>query len=358
MGSSIERLVRSKIRAMNAYHVPDSTGMIKLDAMENPYPWSESMVAAWQQELATVAINRYPDPQAQAVKAALKHSLNLSDEFDLLLGNGSDEIIQMIVMALAKKDALVMAPEPGFVMYRMIAEFVGVDYQAIPLANDFSLDIGQTLRAIGKYDPALIFLAFPNNPSGNLWRKKHLRKIIEACRGLVVIDEAYAPFSEKTFIDELGEYDNVVLMRTVSKMGLAGLRLGYLLGKKAWIDEFDKIRLPYNINSLTQVSAVFALKHADEFDRQAKRICDEREIMFERLSSMKGLDVFPSQANFILFRAPKGKADAIFESLKSRNVLIKNLSQNGGLLSDCLRVTVGTPEENEAFFNALQHALS
>ena len=354
----IEKWVRPEIRAIHAYHVPDASGMIKLDAMENPYTWPTTMREAWQQRLSETDVNRYPDPAARELSERLKQALDVPEGMEIVLGNGSDEIIQMLAMAVASPDRAIMAPEPGFVMYKMIASFVGMQYIGVPLNSDFTLDLPAMLSAIQAQQPALIFLAYPNNPTGNLFSSSEVKAILEAAEGLVVVDEAYHAFAEHSFMAELGNYPNLVVMRTLSKLGLAGLRLGLLAGPKPWLAEIDKVRLPYNINVLTQVSADFALQNAEVFAEQTAAIRADRAKLMADLESIDSLQVFPSAANFILFRTPQGRASEIFDKLKQSGILIKNLSPNGGLLNDCLRVTVGKPEENQAFIKALIDALN
>jgi histidinol-phosphate aminotransferase len=353
----IERLIRSEIRALAAYHVPDSRNMVKLDAMENPYGWPESLIDAWLEELHDVQLNRYPDPSPQALIESLRINMNIPHDAAILLGNGSDELIQMIALAVAASGRVVLTPEPGFVMYRMIATAVAMDYIGVPLLSDFNLDLPGLLEAIARHQPAVIFLAYPNNPTGNLFDTQVMHAVIQASTGLVVVDEAYHAFAGRSFMSELQHYPNLLVMRTVSKMGLAGLRLGVLAGHPDWLSEIDKIRLPYNINVLTQASAEFALKHQDVLDAQACQIRKDRDYLFGQLSNCTGLTVYPSSANFILFRTPPGQATAMFEGLKADGVLIKNMHNAGGLLQDCLRVTVGKPEENEAFLMALRKSL-
>lgn len=354
----ITQWIRSEIRALSAYHVPDASGLIKLDAMENPYTWPDWLIDAWLAELRAVSLNRYPDPAAHRLKVRLREAMGVPAGMEILLGNGSDELIQMIALAVAAPGRVVLAPEPGFVMYRMIALFAGMGYVGVPLRSaDFGLDMPALREAIRRHQPAVVFLAYPNNPTGNLFSQEEVRELIELSPGLVIVDEAYAPFAGETFMGALGEYDNLLVMRTVSKMGLAGLRLGLLAGPAAWLTEIDKTRLPYNINVLTQASADFALRYRDVFDEQTRCIREDREWLFSRLVELPGLTVYPSRANFILFRVPAGRADAVFTSLKGAGVLVKNLSGAGGLLADCLRVTVGAPKENNAFLHALAGAL-
>ncbi|BCG63072.1 MAG: histidinol-phosphate aminotransferase [Methyloprofundus sp.] len=353
----INAAIRPEIRALTAYKVADATGFIKLDAMENPYVWPDELKAEWLKVVHDAEINRYPDPEAKSLCRTLKEYNQIPATSDLILGNGSDEIIQLLLMALPA-DATVMAPEPSFVMYKQIAQCLGLNYQGLPLlADSFELDISATLTAIKEQQPAIIFLAYPNNPTGNLFDSEAIAQIIEQSNGLVIIDEAYAPFTDFSFIAKLTEYNNLLVMRTVSKLGLAGLRLGFIAGNPSIINELNKARLPYNINILTQCSAEFALAHPDMFAEQTATICTERARMFLQLSVLKGISPSQSAANFILFRTPANKATDIFNALKSKNILIKNLSPQQGLLSDCLRVTIGKPEENNAFIKALKETL-
>jgi len=352
----IKKLVREEVRALSAYHVPNPGNATKLDAMENPYQFPPALVEQWLAVLKDADLNRYPDPAAQALKQQLRTAMHVPDNMELLLGNGSDEIIQIIIMALAKSGAVVMAPEPTFVMYRMIATFCNVAYAGVPLAKDFSLDMPAMRAAIKAQQPAVIFLAWPNNPTGNLFAEADVIEIIETAPGLVVVDEAYTSFAQVSFMDKLADYENLLVMRTVSKSGLAGLRLGYLAGSAAWLNEFDKVRMPYNINILTQLSAKFALEHVEVLDEQAAKLRAARSDLMKALNDIKGVEAFDSAANFILFRL--NNASDIFAKLKQQNILIKNLDPAGGALANCLRVTVSTPEENNAFLSALKKSLS
>jgi histidinol-phosphate aminotransferase len=275
----------------------------------------------------------------------------------VLLGNGSDELIQMIVQTVAAPGRVILAPEPTFVMYRMIAQVLGLKFAGVPLTDDFALDIDAMLEAIDLHQPAVVFLAYPNNPTGNLFDAAAIRRIITEAPGLVVVDEAYAAFAADSFMGALGEFPNLLVLRTVSKMGLAGLRLGMLAGAPAWLAEIDKTRLPYNINVLTQLSAEFALEHHAVLDAQTAQIRADRTTLLAALKALPGLTVYPSAANFVLFRTPAGRATEIFNALRERHILIKNLSAAGGALADCLRVTVGTADENVAFLTALRAAL-
>ncbi|HEX5360188.1 MAG TPA: histidinol-phosphate transaminase [Fluviicoccus sp.] len=352
--SDLLALIRPEIRELSAYHVADATGMIKLDAMENPYVWDAAMRASWLQRIQEVALNRYPHPNAPAVKAGLRGCMQIPADMDVMLGNGSDEILQILLMALALPGATVLAVEPCFVMYRMLSRIVGLEYVGVPLDEEFSIHREATLAAIAVHRPAVIFLAEPNNPTGNKYDRSVVKAIIEAAPGLVVMDEAYLPFADGDAMDLLQQYPNVLVMRTLSKVGLAGLRLGLLIGRREIMQELEKIRLPYNINILSQASAEFALAHYPVFLEQAARIRQERSVLFEGLSRLDGWTVFPSEANFILARTPAGRAKAIFAGLKDLGILIKCLDGAHPLLVDCLRFTVGLPEENQAVLTALR----
>ncbi len=354
----IASIFRPEVLAMSAYHVANAEGFIKLDAMENPYGWPEDLKTHWLDTLRTCPLNRYPDPQAQQLVQTIRAHDQIPDQHAILLGNGSDEIIQLLLMALPPS-AHVLAPAPGFVMYRQLSDCLGLKCHGVPLlADNFDLDLPAMLAVIEQHQPAVIFIAYPNNPTGNLFSPVAIESIIKTASGLVIIDEAYAPFANASFMDRLAQHNNLLVMRTVSKLGLAGLRLGYIAGDPEIIGQLNKVRLPYNINSLTQLSADFALTHKALFDLQTQQICAERARVFSQLNNIAGISAYPSAANFILFRTPNNQADAIFADIKQQGVLIKNLNPQGGLLKACLRVTIGTPEENNSFLEALKNALA
>ncbi len=358
MQEKINKLIRPEIRELVAYSVPDAGNMIKLDAMENPWSWPDDMRNAWLDTLKSAEINRYPDPAARALQADMRRVMDVPDAAGVILGNGSDELIQMIIQAVAAPGRVVLAPVPTFVMYQQISQVAGMEFEAVPLQDDFSLDQDALLAAVAKCNPAVIFLAYPNNPTGNLFDADILHALLSCADGLVVIDEAYAPFTDASFMSRIGDYDNLLVLRTVSKMGLAGLRLGLLAGPPAWLEQIDKTRLPYNISVVNQLTGSFALRHADYFIGQAREIRSQRAQLLSGLQALSSLTVYPSEANFILFRTPAGRAAEIFEGLRAVGILIKNLDGSVAALRDCLRVTVGTPDENAAFLTALEPLLA
>lgn len=345
-------IVRPDVLSMTSYAVADATGFVKLDAMENPYALPPVLAAQLGEVLAGVALNRYPEPRPAALVEKLKQVMGVPDGADVLLGNGSDELISMIAVACAKPGAKLLAPVPGFVMYQMSAKFAQLEFIGVPHRADLTLDLDAMLAAIAEQRPAIIYLSYPNNPTGTLYTDAEIERVIAQAQGsLVVIDEAYQPFAQKSWIGRVLDYDNVVVMRTVSKLGLAGIRLGYLVGAPAWLQEFDKVRPPYNINVLTQAAADFMLDHVDVLETQAAELRAERAKLVAALSALPGTTVFPSAANFLLVRFPD--ADAAFAALLDAKVLVKNVGKMHPLLANCLRLTVGAPTENAQMLAAL-----
>ena len=351
----IRRLVRPAVQAMQAYQVAEPGDLIKLDAMENPYRWDPALVDAWLETLRGVQVNRYPDPAATELRERMRSRLDIPPQAGLMLGNGSDELIQLLGMALGGRRRTVLAPGPGFVMYRLIAGFTGMEFVEVSLnAEDFSLDVDAMIAAVRAHDPAIIYIAYPNNPTGNAFDRAAVDSVIREAPGIVVLDEAYHAFCGETFMDAITGYPQLLVMRTLSKMGLAGLRLGYLAAHPDWIGQLEKCRLPYNINALTQASACFALDHLDVLERHTARIRADRLVLHDALARIPGVErVWPSQANFITCRVAAGSAAGVHEGLRERGVLIKKLDGTHPALTDCLRVTVGTPEENARFLDAM-----
>ena len=353
----IRQWLRPALLAQRAYHVSPAAGLIKLDAMENPYRWPEALIDDWLQCLRQVPVNRYPDTAGVAVKAALREALHAPRDLSLVLGNGSDELIQLLAIAFSGGERTMLAPDPSFVMYRMAAEALGMRYAGVPLGEDFALDLDAMLATIERKKPALIFIAYPNNPTGNLFDQDAVRQIVHAAPGLVVLDEAYHPFAARSFLEEIERYPNLVVLRTLSKMGLAGLRLGVLFASPEWGEQFEKLRLPYNIGSLTQATAEFALRHMSTFDAQAAKICAAREQLRVALSELPGLQVYASAANFLLVRTPAALGN-LHAELCEQGVLVKDLHGAHRATRHCLRISVGTGDENAALLRALQNLLS
>ena len=347
---------------MHAYPVQDSVGLLKLDAMENPHRLSGALQAQLGQRLGALALNRYPSGRIGDLRRALAQHAGVPAGFDLMLGNGSDELISLLAMACDVPGACVLAPVPGFVMYALSAQLQGLAFVGVPLDNHFELDEAAMLDAIATHQPAIIYLAYPNNPTANLWDDRAIQRIIAVAPGFVVIDEAYQPFAGSSFMERIADYNNVLLMRTMSKFGLAGVRIGYLVARAQLIAQIDKVRPPYNISVLNAECALFALEHAEVFAAQAQDIVAQRTMLLEALGRLAGVQAFRSDANMILLRVvtqPGTTADAagVFQRLKSRGILVKNVSAMHPLLDNCLRITVGTEAENHAMLTALKECL-
>ena len=366
MTEQITQLIQSRIRqdivSMHAYAIQDSKGLIKLDAMENPHRLSAQLQQQLGERLGKLALNRYPDGRVNDLRAALASYADMPAGYDIMLGNGSDELISLLALACDVTGATILAPLPGFVMYAMSAQLQGLKFVGVDLTAEFELDLPAMLAAIAQHKPAITYLAYPNNPSANLWDESAMAQIIAAAGaigGLVVLDEAYQPFSSKTYLDTIrakpDSHQHVLLMRTLSKFGLAGVRMGYMLGPKALIAEIDKVRPPYNISVLNYECALFALEHTDVFAQQAKELVTERAMLFQAFAKMHQVKAFKSEANMILLRVPD--AQKTFDGLKARGVLVKNISKMHPLLANCVRLTVGTAEENAILLDALQSSL-
>ncbi len=355
LSDRMTRYLRADVQGMHGYAVQPSAGFIKVDTMENPFRLPPDLRRALGERLAEVALNRYPAERGDLLRAELARHARMPEGCDIMLGNGSDELISLLALAADVPGNVVLAPLPGFVMYEMSAKLQGLRFVGVPTTPNFALDGPAVLAAVRQHQPALVYLAYPNNPTANLWDDGVIDAIIEAAPGLVVMDEAYQPFASRDSLERLKRYDHVLLMRTMSKFGLAGVRIGYLIGRAPLIAELDKLRPPFNVSVLNCEAALFALEHVDEYARQAAVIRAERAQLFDALAALPGITPFPSEANMILVRVPD--AARVFAGMKARGVLVKNVSGLHPLLAGCLRITIGTPEENPQTLAALRGAL-
>ena len=348
--------IRDDIKSMSAYRIADlPEGFIKLDAMESPYhPFARfpELSNEWLRLIARAPIHLYPNPAASGLQETLRKAFDIPEAAAIALGNGSDELIQFMTLLVAQSGATMLAVEPSFVMYRHNAELYGMNYAGVPLNEDFTLDLPAVLSAIEKHQPALIFIAYPNNPTGVCFRREEVEAIIRAAQGIVVVDEAYGAFSRDSFLPQAGSVENLVVMRTISKIGFAGLRIGYAAGSPAVMGELAKILPPYNMNQLSLATAKFALQHHDAIQTTIDILKAERERVFSELSAIGRLKTFPSEANFITVRVPD--ADALFNTLKENRILIKKLHGTHPLLAQCVRITIGSPEQNDAVLDIIR----
>ncbi|GKT21463.1 aminotransferase class I/II-fold pyridoxal phosphate-dependent enzyme [Acidovorax sp. SUPP3334] len=359
--------IRPDVRAMHSYAVQPSSGMLKMDAMENPFRLPAALQSALGERLGALALNRYPGDRIADLKAALAAYAGMPAGHAMVLGNGSDELITLLALACAQpgagQRATMLAPMPGFVMYPLSAQLQGLDFVGVPLTADFELDEPAMLAAIARHRPAITYIAYPNNPTATLWDEGAVQRIIDAAGavgGLVVMDEAYQPFASRTWIDRMraepARNTHVLLMRTLSKFGLAGVRLGYLIAPAALAAEIDKVRPPYNVSVLNCEAALFALEHAEVFAAQAAELRQERTALLAALRALPGVEkAWDSEANMVLLRV--ADAARTFEGMKARKVLVKNVSTMHPLLANCLRLTVGNAADNAQMLAALQASL-
>lgn len=354
----IIHLIRPGAKKKPAHNAPPARGAIRLDAMESPYTWPAYLRGEWAEEMQKVSLNRYPDPQSTDLKAKLRQVFDIPAATDLMLGNGSDELVQIINLAMRAPGRTIMAPVPTFSMYEVVARNVGLDFVGVPLCTeDFSLDLDAMLTAIDEHQPAVIYLASPNNPTGNRFAEADIVQIIEASTGIVVVDEAFAPFSGSSLMGLVEKHDNLLVMCSLSKVGLAGIRLGFLVGQSTWMEQIKEARLPYNINALTQYTGEFVLDYFDIFEEQIEQTVRDRAWVVENIRRLKGVEVFDSDTNFMLLRVANGRAEAVDMEMRERGVWVQNFIGDHPMLRDCLRVTVGKPSENVAFISAITSAL-
>ena len=356
--TNIASLVKPHVQSLRAYEAVEIPCRVKLDASESPYLAYSVQHTAFSVRKNFQTLNRYPDPEAKALRKLLAKEFKVKPE-NILHGNGSDEIIHYLIITFGGP---VLYPVPTFSMYGIISQALGEKKIEVPLDKNFDLDIERILNAIKKYKPRLIFLSSPNNPTGNCFSSEKILKIIDAVssrgtqydvRSLVVVDEAYQAFSsKKSFLPSLKKYKNLVILKTLSKIGLAGLRVGFMTADSEIIKEVNKVRLPFNVNSLSQAVAVEALKDRRLLLSRIKSIVSERKRLFIEMKKIGNIKPYPSDANFILFKVVN--SDKIHKGLLKKGVLLRNMK---GVIDGCLRVTVGTPEENAIFLKTLKQLL-
>lgn len=351
---SIENVIRPEVRALQAYRVEKTPCLAKLDANESPFSLPRGLQAELLASLASVPFHRYPDPDAERLRETIASGLHVSPS-RVMVGNGSDELIQVLLFALGEPGATVLSPIPTFSMYELTSRALGLRFRGIPLSSRFQLDLDRMLEVLQKEVPRLVFLASPNNPTGNCFAEKEILAIAEATRGLVVADEAYFPYSRRTVLPFLERYENLVVLRSLSKVGLAGLRVGFLIASEKLLEELNKVRLPYNVNALSQRAAELVLARWEAIEPLIEEVLKERDRLYHAMAQMPELEVFPSEANFLLFRVRRN-ASLIHRSLLEEGVLIRDLSEVPGL-ERCFRVTVGTSQENDLFLESLTKSM-
>ncbi len=349
----VTRIIKSEVLGQEAYQIDERVCRIKLDANENPYSLPEDLSLRLFEYLRTFPLNRYPAPGSPDLRRKFAEKFGVGEDM-IIIGNGSDELIQMLLTALPPSGS-VLIPSPTFGMYKISAINTGHDVIETPLDENFDLQIEEILSILKDRSPSVVFVSYPNNPTGNCFDREKIETIIRNSSGIVVVDEAYFHFSGSTFLPLLERFDNLVILRTLSKVGLAALRVGMLIGQPSLVHELNKVRLPYNLNTLSQAAAHFFIDHEDEFLAQIETIVGGRDRVFQELASIEGITPYPTDSNFILFSCFRDK-DGVYERLVAEDVLIKNFG-SAGILKDCMRVTLGTGDENEQFLEALRKAV-
>ena len=347
----IEQWLRSDIKNIDAYHVPVSKDMIKLDAMESPFGVPEDLKVEFLKCIEQSEVNRYPEADPSPLKDTLRSLMDIPDEFGILLGNGSDELIQLLALACSKDD-LIMSFEPSFVMYELVSKYVNLEYFGVQLDSNFDINLSDALSTIEREKPKIIFIAYPNNPTGNCFDYDAIIEIIKSTNSMVILDEAYYAYSDKSFLSEISNFPNLLVLRTISKIGFAGLRLGLLIGDQETIAQLNKLRLPYNINALTQTSANFLLQDKQRIINNAQIIIEERRRLAHELSLFSKFKVYPSQTNFILVHSED--AHSLHTALKENGILIKGFPKDSKL-SDFIRISVSEPVENNILIDAIRN---
>ena len=349
----LKRLISKKIGELIGYPAESPACPIRLDANENPYTMPPFLHEKFLTVLSQVSLNRYPEPGSPSLLARFAEAYGVGRDM-LMAGNGSDELIQILCTATAGANVLV--PVPTFAMYRISAINNGHKVIEAPLNDDFDLDLPGMLNLVKKYLPALIFLSYPNNPTGNCFSRDKIEIVLRETSGLVVVDEAYGYFSRQSFMPLLKNYENLVILKTLSKIGLAALRIGFLIGRSPLVHELNKVRLPYNLNALSQAAAGFYLDHETIFLDQAAELIKSRDKLFHALLQIEGIRPYRSEANFIFFSC-LFNTDTVYSEMRAQGILVKNF-KNASVVKNCMRVTVGKEEENAAFLETLQRIIA
>lgn len=350
--------VHQRIRQLSAYTTVPFTGHIKLDAMECPYGFADGYQEDLRNTLGRVDVNRYPDPRAIELKRCLRERFEIPHRFEITLGNGSDELLLLIQLAVGGFGRTIAAPQPSFSLYELVAQYTRADFIGVDLDARFQLPEQEWLSTVRKHNPSCVFFAYPNNPTGNFFDPALIEATAQMIEGLVVADEAYYAYSGRSMLPSMQRHSNLAVVRTLSKSGLAGLRIGYMISHPAWAQELEKLRLPYNIGVLNQASAVFALENWDQFTDATQQVVSERRRVCAALRRMDGLEVYDSETNFIMVRVVEESADAVYDRLKDQGILIRRLSGWHPLTENCLRISIGTPDENSEVLMKLQQILS
>lgn len=354
------RWLNPALADLSAYVPAPGEYAVRLDANEAPDLLSDDARRRLAEQAARIDWRRYPDAGSSRLREAIAARAQVAPD-EVLLGVGSDELISMLLRAFgreSKSGGGVLTLTPTFVMYRMTARIHGHQVMEVPLDANWGMNPDSVAKALELFQPSLIFVASPNNPTGTMVEPEALVRVIEAAReSLVVVDEAYIDYASRHQLALLRAHENVVILRTLSKIGFAALRLGWMLGPSELVREIDKVRLPYNLPVPTQeLATVVVTELGDELARVRDRVVSERERVATELGNLAGITVTPSEANFLWLKT-EAAAEDVYEGLKARGVLVRSFHKHGGRLKHCLRVTIGLEHENERFLSALREVI-
>jgi histidinol-phosphate aminotransferase len=347
--------IRNDLKDFKPYKVNIIPYRVKLDANESPYDLPEAVRMRLAAELLEGNnLNLYPDSDADILRKDIAKYFNISTH-EIVVGAGSDELIRIITSTFIEKGEKILCPTPSFGMYSIFTRVAGGTPVEIPLKENFDYDMNAFYKAIDQHHPKLIFICSPNNPTGNTLGSSELLDLVANFNGIVVIDEAYGEFCGKSVIHDIIRHPNGIVLKTFSKaLGLAGLRIGYAVGNKDLVDQIYKVKSPYNINSFSQRAAELVLENMDIIEKRISAIVEERERLYREFSKIKKVQAYPSKANFILIRV--ADADRVRRGLMEQGILVRSFANDAGL-KDCLRITVGTKEDNDILLQALEHVL-
>ena len=348
----LAKLIKENVRSLKPYAVENIQSEIKLHANESPFPPSKELHELFITSLKKFQLNRYPDPDSKNLKQSIAKRLGANTE-QLIIGNGSDEIILLLLQVFCNEGDTIIIPDPTFAMYALISQSLGVKAINVPLNSDWDINASQILETAEKNRSRLIFLSYPNNPTGNCFSETEVRTVIEEFNGIVVMDEAYYDFSQKSFVREIKKHNNIVVLRSFSKIGLAAMRVGFGVADSLIIQEINKVRLPYNSNMLSQSFAEHLIKNFEQVQTQINYILDERSRLISELENIELINVFPTDSNFFLFQT-EYPAEELFYHLLYNGILVRNLSSHPKL-NNCLRVTIGNKSENDRFISEVKN---
>ena len=347
-------LVCEKIKSLKAYHVETVENGIKLHANENPYPPSPELLKKILARFEKLNLNRYPDPDCKTLKEAISTRIGVPTN-QLVIGNGSDELIQNLMQVFCNEGDTIAFPDPTFAMYAITAKGMGLKVHTFPLNDNWDFKVTPLIEKLNASHARIVFISYPNNPTGNCFSRTEIQKLVENFEGIVVLDEAYYDFSGQSFLSQMKDHNNLVILRSLSKIGLAGLRVGYGIFPSTLVNEINKVRLPYNSNSISQIGATELMNNFETVQKQINSIKEERTRLLDELAKIKSITAFPSDANFILFKASHD-GESIYRNLIKNGVLVRNLGAHPRL-KNCMRVTIGTKAENDQFLNRLTKAI-